>query len=80
MKGHLGFDEITRLLLEARADPDKCLPDGAGTCLLLCEKALGFRGLGFRGLGFRVLRRWDLKDVSLSGCISFFLQGFGLSL
>ena len=69
MKGHLGFHEITRLLLEARADPDKCLPDGAGTCLLLREKAigpLGFRGLGFRGLGFMVLRRWDLKDVSLS--------------
>lgn len=36
---HHGFDEITRLLLEARADPDKCLPDGAGALFLACRGA-----------------------------------------
>ncbi|CAE7606260.1 Ank2 [Symbiodinium sp. CCMP2592] len=36
---HHGFDEITRLLLEAQADPDKCLPDGAGALFLACRGA-----------------------------------------
>ncbi|CAE7350996.1 ANK1 [Symbiodinium natans] len=34
---HHGFLEVTRLLLEAQANPDTCLADGAGTLFLACR-------------------------------------------